>query len=43
MAHRRARRSLGLMLREGGSKENIDGEALLWVTIGYLLVMKIDK
>ena len=27
---RRARRSLGLMLREGILKENIDGEALLW-------------
>ncbi len=27
---RRSRRSLGLMLREGLLKENIDGEALLW-------------
>lgn len=27
---RRARRQLGLMLREGILKENIDGEALLW-------------
>jgi cobaltochelatase CobT len=27
---RRARRALGLMLREGLLKENIDGEALLW-------------
>ena len=27
---RRARKSLGLMLREGVLKENIDGEALLW-------------
>ena len=27
---RRARRKLGLMLREGLLKENIDGEALLW-------------
>jgi cobaltochelatase CobT len=27
---RRARKSLGLMLREGLLKENIDGEALLW-------------
>ena len=27
---RRARRGLGLMLREGILKENIDGEALLW-------------
>jgi len=29
-AWRRARRSLGLMLREGLLKENIDGEAILW-------------
>ncbi len=27
---RRARRNLGLMLREGLLKENIDGEAILW-------------
>ncbi len=27
---RRVRRNLGLMLREGLLKENIDGEALLW-------------
>jgi cobaltochelatase CobT len=27
---RRARRNMGLMLREGILKENIDGEALLW-------------
>ena len=27
---RRARRSLGLMMREGLLKENIDGEALMW-------------
>ena len=27
---RRARRNLGLMIREGLLKENIDGEALLW-------------
>jgi cobaltochelatase CobT len=27
---RRARRALGLMLREGILKENIDGEALVW-------------
>ena len=27
---RRARRNLGLMLREGILKENIDGEALMW-------------
>ena len=30
MPWRRARRKLGLMLREGVLKENIDGEALLW-------------
>ena len=30
VSYRRARRSLGLMLREGILKENIDGEALLW-------------
>lgn len=28
--YRRARKSLGLMLREGLLKENIDGEALVW-------------
>ena len=28
--YRHARRSLGLMMREGLLKENIDGEALLW-------------
>jgi cobaltochelatase CobT len=28
--YRRARRQLGLMMREGLLKENIDGEALLW-------------
>ena len=28
--YRRARKNLGLMLREGLLKENIDGEALLW-------------
>jgi cobaltochelatase CobT len=28
--YRRARRSLGLMMREGLLKENIDGEALMW-------------
>ena len=27
---RRARRNLGLMMREGLLKENIDGEALAW-------------
>ena len=30
---RRARKSLGLMLREGILKENIDGEALLWAPV----------
>ncbi|GBQ68579.1 cobalamin biosynthesis protein CobT [Ameyamaea chiangmaiensis NBRC 103196] len=30
MPWRRSRRNLGLMLREGLLKENIDGEALLW-------------
>ena len=30
MPYRRARRNLGLMLREGLLKENIDGEALIW-------------
>ena len=30
MPWRRGRRNLGLMLREGLLKENIDGEALLW-------------
>ncbi|MFA7429142.1 MAG: cobaltochelatase subunit CobT [Rhodospirillaceae bacterium] len=30
MPWRRARRNLGLMLKEGILKENIDGEALLW-------------
>ena len=30
MPWRRARKNLGLMLREGLLKENIDGEALLW-------------
>ncbi len=30
MPMRRARKNLGLMLREGLLKENIDGEALLW-------------
>ena len=29
-AYRHARRNLGLMMREGLLKENIDGEALLW-------------
>jgi cobaltochelatase CobT len=31
---RRARRNLGLMMREGLLKENIDGEALLWAHNG---------
>jgi len=30
MPWRRARRNLGLMMREGLLKENIDGEALDW-------------
>ena len=30
LPYRRGRRSIGLMLREGLLKENIDGEALLW-------------
>ena len=30
MPWRRARRNLGLMMREGLLKENIDGEALIW-------------
>jgi cobaltochelatase CobT len=30
MPYRRARKNLGLMLREGLLKENIDGEALMW-------------
>ncbi len=30
MPYRRARRNIGLMLREGLLKENIDGEALIW-------------
>ena len=34
---RRARRNLGLMLREGLLKENIDGEALLWAYKRLLL------
>ena len=33
---RRARKSLGLMLREGLLKENIDGEALLWAHLRLL-------
>ena len=30
---RRAKSNLGLMLKEGLLKENIDGEAILWVCI----------
>ena len=30
MPHRRAKMNLGLMLKEGMLKENIDGEALMW-------------
>ena len=30
LAWRRAKKNLGLMLREGLLKENVDGEALLW-------------
>jgi cobaltochelatase CobT len=37
MPWRRARRNLGLMMREGLLKENIDGEALLWAH-GRLIV-----
>ena len=32
LAWRRARKNLGLMLREGLLKENVDGEALLWAS-----------
>jgi cobaltochelatase CobT len=34
---RRARKNLGLMMREGLLKENIDGEALMWA-LGRLIV-----
>jgi cobaltochelatase CobT len=34
--YRHARRNLGLMMREGLLKENIDGEALLWAHIRLL-------
>jgi cobaltochelatase CobT len=37
---RRARKNLGLMLREGLLKENIDGEALLWAYRRLLLRME---
>lgn len=39
---RRARNNLGLMLREGLLKENIDGEALLWAH-GRLLARKEER
>ncbi|MFM9978248.1 MAG: cobaltochelatase subunit CobT [Sphingomonadaceae bacterium] len=39
---RRARTSLGLMMREGLLKENIDGEALLWAH-GRLLARAEDR
>jgi cobaltochelatase CobT len=42
--YRRARRNLGLMMREGLLKENIDGEALIWAhqrTIGRSEARKI--
>ncbi|GAA4643333.1 cobaltochelatase subunit CobT [Pontixanthobacter gangjinensis] len=39
---RRARRNLGLMMREGLLKENIDGEALLWAH-GRLLARNEDR
>lgn len=39
---RRARTSLGLMMREGLLKENIDGEALLWAH-GRLLARQEDR
>ncbi|MCP5379023.1 MAG: cobaltochelatase subunit CobT [Novosphingobium sp.] len=39
---RRARRNLGLMMREGLLKENIDGEALLWAH-GRLLARPEDR
>ena len=39
---RRARKNLGLMMREGLLKENIDGEALLWAH-GRLLARPEDR
>ena len=39
---RRARKNLGLMMREGLLKENIDGEALLWAH-GRLLARSEDR
>ncbi len=38
---RRARKSLGLMMREGLLKENIDGEALLWAH--HRLIGRIEE
>ncbi len=40
--YRRGRKSLGLMMREGLLKENIDGEALLWAH-GRLLARSEDR
>jgi len=40
--YRRARKSLGLMMREGLLKENIDGEALIWAH-SRLLVRPEDR
>ena len=40
--YRRARRNLGLMMREGLLKENIDGEALLWAH-GRLVVRPEER
>jgi len=40
--YRRARRNLGLMMREGLLKENIDGEALLWAH-ARLLARREDR
>ncbi len=39
---RRARRNLGLMMREGLLKENIDGEALMWAH-GRLMARQEDR
>ncbi|WP_129794487.1 cobaltochelatase subunit CobT [Sphingosinicella sp. CPCC 101087] len=38
---RRARRNLGLMMREGLLKENIDGEALLWAH--HRLIARVEE
>jgi len=40
--YRRSRRNLGLMMREGLLKENIDGEALLWAH-GRMLARPEDR